>query len=297
MLVNRLVTRTLLRLCLTAISPLLLTPVWAQNTIMWKVAGPDVPAPTYILGTFHQMGNSFLDRRPLITQALLAARVAAFESVEDKEQAIVAVINARLASTAYQQALDPADAAYLATYSKAWLVPLDKLQPAELLVKLQQDYVAQNCGTVLPTDTATHMDDYLLGLARRAKLPVVGLETYTTQFKAINATPTGELTWEKAKPGVHFWVESLAQHKNQAQICAVAKEYLRMRFDYQFKVPCAPANELVIKRNQQWLPKVKELVQTGNAFIAVGQFHLYGACGLLQQLRDLGYAVTAVAVK
>ena len=38
----------------------------SQNTILWSISKPDSNKTSYLFGTFHQMGNSFVDNKPEI---------------------------------------------------------------------------------------------------------------------------------------------------------------------------------------------------------------------------------------
>lgn len=52
--------------------------------------------------------------------------------------------------------------------------------------------------------------------------------------------------------------------------------------------------ELLTKRNQNWVPKMEELMKTKTCFFAVGAGHLSGPNGVIQLLRQQGYEVTPV---
>ncbi|WGI21678.1 TraB/GumN family protein [Amylibacter sp. IMCC11727] len=54
---------------------------------------------------------------------------------------------------------------------------------------------------------------------------------------------------------------------------------------------------LVDERNRLFLPKTLELLEKGNALIAVGSFHLPGDAGLVTLLREAGYTVDRVPVE
>lgn len=54
---------------------------------------------------------------------------------------------------------------------------------------------------------------------------------------------------------------------------------------------------LVEERNQDFMRKATKLIEKGNAFLAVGAFHLPGDLGLVSLLRDQGYQVERVPVE
>lgn len=51
---------------------------------------------------------------------------------------------------------------------------------------------------------------------------------------------------------------------------------------------------LLSRRNQRWLPKIEQQYKSEATFVAVGAAHLYGDRGLLTLLRNQGYRVTPI---
>ncbi|WP_333887598.1 TraB/GumN family protein [Sphingobacterium siyangense] len=267
--------------------------LYSQKTILWKVEKEGSNRVSYLLGTMHQVGNSFVDQRPQIKQLILHSDLAVFESVEDKKKTIIDVMNRRPNDLSYRDNLEKRDIQFLETISADWTVPLSKLSPAELAVKLEQLYVLDVCETAKSTDTWQHLDDYLLSLAKTGGIKIEGLETNSDQFSAINSQDN--FTWKNAKEVVTARIENLRKKKNKNQICRISSTYLGdMNFDYQFDVKCAENDAMLINRNKEWLPKINEAMQNANAFIAVGLMHLFGDCGIISELRKLGYKATPI---
>lgn len=52
--------------------------------------------------------------------------------------------------------------------------------------------------------------------------------------------------------------------------------------------------QLLTERNQQWLPKLIEILPQQSTLVAVGAAHLFGEQGLILRLRQVGYQVTPV---
>lgn len=77
----------------------------AQNTILWSIKKPNSDKTSYILGTFHQMGNSFVDGKPLIKEVLSKSELVIFESVEDKNESVVNVMLNRADDFSYRELL------------------------------------------------------------------------------------------------------------------------------------------------------------------------------------------------
>ena len=86
--------------------------------------------------------------------------------------------------------------------------------------------------------------------------------------------------------------------------CLFANQYTSFNLDYKFTTSCnsnlleiSASNELVKSRNTSWMKKIPFLLENNNCFIAVGLMHLYYDCGLLEQLKKLGYKVEKVEMK
>lgn len=48
---------------------------------------------------------------------------------------------------------------------------------------------------------------------------------------------------------------------------------------------------MIVKRNQNWVPKIEECLDSGHCFVVVGAAHLLGPDGLLASLKQKGYVV------
>jgi hypothetical protein len=53
-------------------------------------------------------------------------------------------------------------------------------------------------------------------------------------------------------------------------------------------------SDLIVKRNQKWIPIITELIQKKSTFIAVGAAHLPGKEGVLNLLKEAGYTIISI---
>ncbi|WP_197022185.1 TraB/GumN family protein [Sediminibacter sp. Hel_I_10] len=269
--------------------------IGAQNTILWSINKSDSEKTSYILGTFHQMGNSFIDDRPEIKRLLNKSDIVIFESIEDRYENITKVMLNRTDDFSYREYLNKDDVDFLEEYTANWEVPISKHKPAELLVRLEQEYSKKNCGTINSNDTSEHMDEYLQSMVNQDKSKILGLESRSDQFNAINIVNNEEMTWEKAKNAFSNLESKFQKNKFKKRVCAMAKNYMKMKLDYQFEVKCAENDGILSNRNEKWMPIIENAIKNYNsAFIAVGLLHLQGQCGIIEQLRKNGYEVNPV---
>jgi len=262
----------------------------AQSTILWQITKPSTNDTSYLVGTFHQLGNSFVDSFPAITQSLVHSDIAIFESIDNSDR-LLTLLNSRPDNFLYKKILNKSDIVFLEKYSKNWSVQVCKLQPIELLIKLQQEYIKSHCGTIKPNDTFEHFDKYLIHLSEINKIPILGLETDSMQTKDINES-VGSFTWEMAKKHIHKILSQIQNTKMNSTLCKNAIDYMAFSFNYQFDTVCGDSSLII--RNEKWLPIIIENINNKKTFIAVGLLHLYGKCGLISRLRENGYKIEPI---
>jgi len=54
-----------------------------SHAIFWEVTGKNLEQPSYLFGTFHLMGNEFIDANPIILEKFKTCKTVAGEMVMD----------------------------------------------------------------------------------------------------------------------------------------------------------------------------------------------------------------------
>lgn len=264
----------------------------AQKTILWKVTDTVNHKTSFILGTFHQFGNSFVDAIPEIEASLLKSDLAVFESIEQVEETRN-VIAQRERSTEIEKQLSKKDLNKLKELTKDWKVDLYKLKPLEIRWKLQQEYARIVCQTSQPTDEFDQFDGYIRHLAEANKIPLKGLET--NQLEIIEKG-SGYPNWKAERKNISIMIKNILEDDVSNQDCGLANAYRNMELDYQFDQECVQ-DFINYERNNLWMKVIPDLLHTNNAFITVGYIHLKRTCGLLEQLKDQGFVVEPLEIK
>jgi len=266
----------------------------SQNTILWKVTDTINNKTSFIVGTFHQFGNSFVDSIPQIKKSLLNSDLAIFESI-DKIENTRKIIEKREASLEIEKRLKKKDLIKLKEISKEWKVDLYKLKPLEIRWKLQQEFQKTICKTTKPTDKFDHFDNYLQFLAEENKIKVLGLETDSLQLSLIekeNKYPN----WKKERKKISAWINQMTTDKPNMNNCGLANKYRKFDLDYEFEKECE-TDILILQRNNDWMKTIPNLLRTENTFIAVGYSHLRKKCGILEQLKNKGFKIEPIEIK
>lgn len=142
--------------------------------------------------------------------------------------------------------------------------------------------------------------DTQLGLdAKKQNKPVLGLESVDEQISALKGLP------------ISFYAESIEDMVQNTdlnndifytQMRLYQKGHIGELFvlEKMFKSNVSAENQrifyqiLVDQRNDRMAERAQKIIEQGNSFIAVGAGHLPGSKGLVEQLRQKGFTLTAV---
>ncbi|RSK38726.1 TraB/GumN family protein [Mangrovimonas spongiae] len=262
-----------------------------QNTILWKVSDTINKKTSYVVGTFHQFGNSFVDNIPELKKVLLRSELAIFESTANPQDTRN-MIAQRDRSLDIENYLKKRDLKKLKQISVNWKVDLYKLHPIELSWKLQQEFQKIKCKTVKPTDKWDHFDNYLIHIAKQNKIECLGLETDSMQLNFI-AKEHNFPSWKDEKKTIHLFIKKLSRNKLEKGDCFFTEKYRNFNLDYKLTEDC-PDNILIKQRNQNWMKVLPNFLKNKNCFVALGYLHLTRNCGVLSRLQALGFVVTPV---
>ncbi|MEO8933884.1 MAG: TraB/GumN family protein [Xanthomarina sp.] len=266
--------------------------VGSQNSILWRVSDTVNNKTSFIVGTFHQIGNSFVDSIPEIKNHLKNSDLALFESLDNADDTRE-VINKRQRSNDIEKNLKKDDFTKLKEITRNWKVDLYKLKPIEIRWKLQQEHPKIVCKTVKQSDKFDHFDNYLQHLAKENNVELLGLETnqldiLEREFENSN--------WKKERKNISAWIHKINTDKTNVKNCAYANKYMNFDLDYEFQKECE-SNYIILDRNNEWMKKIPNLLSTQNIFIAVGIDHLKWKCGILKQLENQGFEITPIEIK
>lgn len=129
--------------------------------------------------------------------------------------------------------------------------------------------------------------------AQNNKIPVSGLETVEYQLSIFDKMPSQELA--------DFIMETV-RHPDEGEktFQKMVQYYHKQDLESLAKLISesdelgSSAEELLDKRNSNWIPKMETLMNSKSCFFAVGAGHLGGPNGVIELLRQKGYEITPV---
>lgn len=129
--------------------------------------------------------------------------------------------------------------------------------------------------------------------AQQDKIPITGLETVAYQISIFDKVPKEEMA--------NFIMEAVRNpNEGEEDFQKMVEYYHKQDLESLAKLILesdelgSSAEELLDKRNHNWIPKMEELMKNKACFFAVGAGHLGGPNGVIELLRKKGYEVTPV---
>ncbi len=173
-----------------------------------------------------------------------------------------------------------------------------------------KDTLKMNIGTmdkmkpfVLSTMTVTKLlscpiesyEQTFMKMAKEEKKEIMGLETIQDQFGAMDKMGMKKQADMMLVKLVDDWAEGkqtfrqmIVDYKNQDVEALLADMQKSKTMDSNFE------EDLLVTRNQNWIPKIQQITKEKSTFFAVGAGHLGGKKGVIALLREAGFTVKAV---
>lgn len=138
-------------------------------------------------------------------------------------------------------------------------------------------------------------EETFIKMAKTENKEILGLETIQDQFGAIDKMGMKKQAdimlvklvenWNDGKQEIK---QLITDYKNQDVEALLADMEKSKSMDADFE------NDLLVTRNQNWIPKIQQITKEKPTFFAVGAGHLGGKKGVIALLRDAGFTVKAI---
>lgn len=263
------------------------------NTILFSITSAEGDKVSYLFGTHHAFGKSFFDSLQKANQALASCDLLIKENLNISGETAEDIINNRRTFTKWEKYLNKEDLTFINKLFGKSPTDHNKMTPTEMYVFLNRYFKQQTCLKKHASDTSLSLDDYIGHKATEQEMELYGLETTAEQIDLINKDVEGMPRRNHQRRLANI-IDKI--RTENAADCGETDWYSAMKMDYQLNESCR--NLLMLtERNDKWIKKISDLLVKRNCFVAVGLSHLMYECGLINQLRELGYTITPIEVK
>lgn len=274
---------------LTTILFVLLT-LSLQAQLLYKVKGKNLKEPSYVFGTIHIM--------PKKDFAISEAIKTAFKSCDELVMEVDLNMDLKTQIEIVQSSMLPegktiADITTKENSERIRKFCIDSLNWKESKYTKMSRFRPFFLASLITQELIGKSKSYEMEfkkLSKKNKMSLTGLETIQFQMKLMNEVSNEE--------HIRMLLPTLTTDNSEFNklLSAYLKKDLVLLGTLMNNAELSPEfySNLIVKRNQTWIPIISELIQKESAFIAVGAAHLPGEEGVLNLLREAGYTVTPV---
>ncbi len=273
-----------------------------ENSLLWRISGKSLKAPSYLYGTTHRICAQDYVLRGRVIRAMDSCAQIAFEAnivdsveMENTQKSMLKAQKLKdlLSQAEYKQLLRLGQTVLHLSEQE-----IDQMSPLMMM------FATYKLAT--PDCVAASAEAVIAGVARsneryynRSKRPFIGLENWEDQARVFDQkislilAKTLRIMLERMQTlGKNNRAKFLVQGYKQENLNAIAKT--QEAIDMNTAESTLLNDKILKERNKLWLPRMEAAMLQKPTFFAVGVMHLIGNNGLILMLRHQGYRVTAV---
>lgn len=260
-----------------------------DNTLLWQISGNGLQKSSYLFGTFHLLCKDDIHFSETLKLAVANSEEVYLELDMDDPATLMGglmLMNMK-GGKKLKDLYKEEDYQRVATYFK------DSLKtPIGLFQRMKPEFlVGLLYPKMMPCNVSSSVEESIMQLAKAGGKEIKGLETMAFQASVFDSIP-----YEKQAEELLHTIDSMEQSKISFGLMLDA--YKEQRLDKIEGIINDPAygetinqDVLLDNRNKNWVGQLKDIMEKGPVFTAVGAGHLVGKNGLIALLRVEGYMV------
>jgi uncharacterized protein YbaP (TraB family) len=262
-----------------------------QKSLLWKITGNGLNAPSYLYGTVHITCDATLEKPTLDAIANTAQLYLELDMDDPNMQTTMIQGMMMKDGKTMKSMMSDADYkmvdAYFTEKLGVGLGMLDKMKPVMLSMLIMPSLM--DC----PIQA---VETELMKVNAGQNKQVLGLESVQEQMADFDAVPYQVQVDELVKSVKDKFVDD---KKELDKMYAVYKTkdidaMQKMTAESENKITSDYQDEMLNNRNANWIPKIESIAKEKPTFFGVGAAHLGGEKGVINLLRKKGYKVEAV---
>lgn len=270
-------------------------PLATKNSLLWQISGNGLEKPSYLYGTIHIIGedNYFLGKN--VRKKLQNSEQLVMELDPGKiNVAALTALSVLDSGKTIRNFMADSDYVVLRAFMED-SIGIKKYTFEQAYSRFKPFYLEQLIFFRYLGQEKESYEDNFRKMAEEKNIPVYGLETYEEQLKFLDDnSPLQEQMLKivhtiKNYPDEIKDMDRLIRYYRAQDITSLTKAF-EEEDDRDLMA------KLIDKRNRNWIPELKKIMQIKACFIAVGAGHLGGDNGLIKLLQQQGFTVEPISI-
>lgn len=263
-----------------------------ESSLLWKIEGQGIDKPSYLFGTMHLIEKEYFLFPDKLEKIIKKSDQVVMEIAGEPSQA-EALKMVMLKEGSFFDYFNKEQTDSILNWAKKEL-NMDETAFRATMNKMKPFVVVQMATLMQFMGKTESYEKTIENIANESKIEIKGFETAQEQM-AIFDNMTKEQQTEMVMEGIRDTGKSLEVVKS------MEKMYVRQNVDSLYLMVQEDGGILsqeqailLDNRNENWIPKIVEMVADKKTFIAVGAAHLGGPNGVIRLLQEKGYILTPV---
>ncbi len=261
------------------------------NSLLWKISGNGLEKSSYLYGTIHLTCNYKLSEK--MAKAFAETDQIALEIDMDDPTMQAKMMKGMMMNDGQTMKglISEEDYKQLSIFFKdntgMNLEMFNTLKPFAVSAML--------ISKLVPCDPPASYEAEFMKIAKEQEEEVLGLETIEYQLSVFDSIPYKDQLDDLVKMAKEGLEESKSEFDKLNML--YDKEDIEGLMQLMLETEDMTsefADELLTKRNQNWIPVIQKMSKETSTFYGVGAMHLAGDQGVIRLLRKAGYTVEAV---
>ncbi len=262
-----------------------------EKSLLWKISGNGLKAPSYLYGTMHMTCDASLDKATLNALDKTAQLYLEIDMDDPNMQAVMMGGMMMKDGKTMSAMVSEADFKLLDAYAQ------EKMGISAMMINNLKPYMISAMFMPSLMDcTVQTVETELMKVSAAQKEETLGLETIDEQIAVFDAIPYQQQMDELMKSVKDKFA------KDKIEIQKMVDTYKSKDIDAMLAMMNESENAmhsgfndiLLNNRNKNWIPKIESVAKDKPTFFGVGAAHLSGKLGVINLLREKGYKVEAV---
>lgn len=277
-------------------------PTDADKSLLWEITGQDLAEPSFLYGTIHMIHKADFFLTESTKEALSDTKQITFEiNMEDMNNfaALMPVMMKMFMSDGktLKDLYTEEEYELVKTHFEKLGLPLaflGRIKPMFLSMMASED--AMNMQDASQSGEIVSYEMELMKMAQEQEKPVDGLETAEFQMSLFDSIP-----YDVQAQMLMATIQSddaLEEDNQLEQMVEMYKNQDIQGMQRMVKGDKGGISEyeelLLLRRNRNWIPVMKDMMAENPTFFAVGAGHLGGEEGVIALLRKAGYMVRPI---
>lgn len=273
-------------------------PLPSENSLLWRISGNGLQAPSYLFGTIHMIGKDDF----FLTDSTLVALANADKVVFEIDMAGMNNIMTQLSllndvmmkdNLTLRDLISEEDHELVKKHFDELGLPLiffERMKPMFLSMFAEMDF-----SQALISDEMVSYELEIMSIAKAGNKETGGLETAEYQMSLFDSIPYSDQAQMLVKT-----IKSSQSNNNKSNYDQIiqlykAQDVVAMAEMMKEEEDVGSYENLLLhQRNRNWIPIMAQMMTEKPCFFAVGAGHLGGEQGVIALLRKAGYTVVPV---